>query len=522
MRSPRRCLALLIVAAGVMTAVAMPAWADDTRPSGFDHQIHDRQIVMGGGTSLACARCHVERGGRLVGRPDHHTCFGDCHGPLPATPRIGAKPGVGDRGKVCTACHAPRQLDAAYRGAATVSYPPYALDRDWTTNFGHQRHRDVACTTCHSPAPGPGALRPASGPARPASGPARPASGHSRCAGCHDGSGAPGHASNMSACTSCHAPGSGTPLPPRLEDHAIQVTAAFSHGRHAARSLAGRICATCHAAIRETDNDALPAPTAQVCASCHDGKIAFAVTASCTKCHREPPAKSWSIARPAKRFVHAGPHDNLVATTPCATCHPLSPHGEAQVAGHDTCLPCHAAELGSAEPKFCGACHNSTEPWRPLTVDRRPPEHTEFGANLDHAKHRGACTSCHVVTTTQQQLRPARGHVSCTGTTCHAIASGPAPRLAECTGCHALSLIGDREKARALAPWSVRERFDHRSHQRPDLACEACHAEADLIGPVAQLRTPAKATCAPCHDGNAAFDVTGTGCRRCHGQGAAK
>jgi c(7)-type cytochrome triheme protein len=481
----------------IVALIAATARADDTTPVGFDHRIHDRQIMIGGGTPLPCARCHVEKAGKLVGKPDHKTCFGDCHGAAPPAGRAGTKPEVGDRIKVCSACHAPKALDAPFRGMLAVAYPPYSIDRDWTTTFGHRRHKDVACVACHAGGP-------------------RPASGHTRCLGCHDASGAAGHAAGMAACTTCHTPGSGTPLPPRLDDHPIQVKPAFSHTKHAARSAAGKQCTTCHAALADTDGDVLPPPTVETCATCHDGKAAFSVITACTKCHRDPPTKSWTVARPDDRFVHAGPHDKLVQSMPCSGCHPLSPHGEALVTGHQACVPCHTDQLlGGVKLRMCGACHNSTEPWRQLTVDRRPPDHTEFGANLDHAKHRAACTSCHVVTTSLQQLRPSRGHASCSATGCHAIATGPAPRLADCTGCHALGLVGDREAARAKTPWSTRERFDHKSHSVP--ACGSCHTDQDMTGPVALLHTPPKATCAPCHNGEAAFDLTGTACRRCHG-----
>jgi len=479
----------------IMMALAGTAVADDTRPDGFDHQIHDRQIVITGAASLACARCHVDKAGRLVGKPDHHTCFGECHG-APPVARVGAKPDVGDRQKICVACHAPKLLDAPFRGTLAVAYPPYTIDRDWTTAMSHRRHRDVPCASCHAAG-------------------ARPVTGHPRCAGCHDGSGAAGHAAGMSACTTCHTPGSGTPLPPRLDDKPLRVGHAFSHAKHATRSPAGKQCTTCHAEVRETDADVLPQPSIGTCAQCHDGKAAFAVTAACTRCHREPPVKSWTVARPDARFVHAAPHDKLVASMPCNGCHPLTPHGEATVIGHAPCVPCHVKHFASDAPTICGACHNSTEPWRPLTADRRPPDHTEFGANLDHAKHPAACTSCHALTTPAQQLRPPRGHASCVGSGCHAQAAGPAPRLDDCIGCHQLDLVTDREKSRAKAPWSARERFDHRTHARKDTTCETCHQE--MVGAVATLRTPAKSTCAPCHDGKVAFDLAGTTCRRCHG-----
>jgi c(7)-type cytochrome triheme protein len=65
----------------------------------------------------------------------------------------------------------------------------------------------------------------------------------------------------------------------------------------------------------------------------------------------------------------------------------------------------------------------------------------------------------------------------------------------------------------------VRRTFDHARHARGGdglpLRCDACHV--DLRGAdVTALATPPKPTCAPCHDGTAAFKLTGTQCTRCH------
>jgi len=251
-------------------------------------------------------------------------------------------------------------------------------------------------------------------------------------------------------------------------------------------------------------------------AGCHDGKAAFPITAACTKCHQDAPKGRFEVARPDARFSHAthGPKQ-----LPCAGCHPLGERGEVLVAGHAACAPCHAEDFGRRRPTICGACHNATEPWRPLTPDRLPPERTEFGATIDHRKHPGACASCHALTTQAAQLRPPRGHGACLGAGCHAVSGGPAPAMSACEACHQASRAEERRRARLAAPWSVRARFDHATHRRSkdgELPCTACHV--DLSAPeLASLRTPPKATCAGCHDGGAAFKLTGTTCTRCHG-----
>lgn len=484
----------------------------------FDHRIHERDLAVSGADDLPCTRCHQQNRGLLVGRPDHASCFGSCHGPAPT--RSGVKRGAklviaGERRALCTSCHAPAVLDAPLAAKVPATYPPYVAD-DFAIVVGHKRHRELGCEQCHASRKGQPATTPP----------------HRRCRGCHDGSGAPGRGPTMTACLGCHTPGGGDPMPPSLAEPTNTVTSTFSHELHAARGELGAACATCHAAIRDTDDNVLPRPVAAACAlgGCHDGKPAFAITASCTRCHTRAPAGRYEITRRFDvRFSHAAPH-HADAKLACATCHPLGQTGEVLVSGHAPCAACHADEFGKRDPTICFACHNATEPWRPLVADRHPPERTEFGANLDHGAHPGACTTCHSLRTARAQLRPPRGHRACTTAGCHAVVGGPAPQLGDCARCHVPGLAEDRAARRGAAVWSVRARFDHASHTRtsPDathpegaeLACTSCHD--DLSAPsVASLATPRKQTCVPCHDGTTAFKVTGTGCTRCH-PGAAR
>jgi c(7)-type cytochrome triheme protein len=487
------------IALGVAVAAPVPVPSAATKPVGFEHNLHDRDVAVSGGDSLPCARCHAIKGGMLVGRPDHAACFGACHGPAP---RRGARNGAdngrpGDRLAICTACHAEATLVAPNPSAFPVHYPPYTLDPNFAITVGHKRHREIACAQCH------GGKKPAS---------------HKRCTGCHDGTGAAGHGPAMTACTGCHKPATGAPLPPSIIHAEINAKGAFSHARHAARSAEGAVCTTCHQAVLNSDDNVLPAPSAKTCAAarCHDGTRAFAITATCTRCHRDPNQSGFKVERPSARYVHA---THTEVHLPCATCHPLTRTGEVVVVGHAPCATCHAEDFGLRRPRICGACHNATEPWRALIADRGPPERTEFGATLDHGKHAAACTSCHVLTTPVTQLRPPRGHRACTGKACHAVTGGPAPQLGACESCHRQGLALDRQVARLAAPWSVRTRFDHASHAKASasnpVGCNACHV--DLRAPdVTALGTPPKATCAPCHDGATAFKLTGTTCTRCH------
>jgi predicted CXXCH cytochrome family protein len=502
-----------LIVAWLATAATAHAQAPSPAAYGFDHNIHDRDIVVTGKPSLPCERCHAIKLGLVAGKPDHAACFGACHGPAPVTPPRGL-PLVIDtnRMKLCTTCHSEASLRAAAPANAPfgarqlrVAYPPYKLGQEFALVVGHKRHEAIACAQCH-----PTTLTDNRRPVP-----------HKRCAGCHDGTGGKGPA--MSACKGCHTAGAGSPDPPamlRTADTQILVTGAFSHARHGARGAAGRQCTTCHAGITSTDDNQLPRVVAKSCAAaaCHDGRAAFPITSSCTKCHPTAPTDRFRVARPAARFSHTAHVLHLNNKLDCAACHALSRTGEAISRGHAPCAGCHADDFGARDPKTCGACHTATEPWRALVADQLPPDRSEFGATLDHAKHPGDCSGCHALTTSRAQLRPPRGHRACTGKGCHAVTGGPAPLLSACDGCHQRGLADPRSAARLAAAWSVRARFDHATHELDSagpIACTSCHV--DLASPhVLGLATPPKATCARCHDGKVSFKLTGTACTRCH------
>jgi c(7)-type cytochrome triheme protein len=474
-----------------------------TTPIGFDHTLHERDVLVSGAESLPCARCHVLQGGRLVGRPTHAACFGACHSNPPKAPPPGKKLVLDpDRLKLCTNCHAESVLVAPYSGKLPVAYPPYTIDQDFNLSLGHKQHREFACTQCHD----------TSGKRGPA---------HQRCLGCHDGSGSPGHGPAMTKCSGCHPPAVGKPQPPELAALQNSVSSAFSHAKHAGRGGAGKDCLTCHAPIRDTDDSELPRPKVADCATCHNGKAAFGTLIACTRCHDKAVDK-FQVERPEARFSHKGPHAELVAKQACGSCHVLAKSGEVSIGGHTLCTGCHAQDFTERHPTKCGACHNATEPWRHLVADRSPPDTTEFGANLDHGKHATECTSCHALDTRTTQLRTPRGHVACTSGkpgACHAVDSGPPPQLGACTSCHRLDLAAERGARRIADTWSVRLTFDHRPHRTAAdgsaVACSSCHVDVKAKD-VIDLPAPPKQQCAPCHDGKKAFKLTGTQCRLCH------
>jgi len=449
-------------------------------PTGFDHPAHDKAV------KIECAKCHTPRANSLVVAPGHAACFGACHGPAPTKATAPSRA----LDNLCTTCHDTTALLNSRFAITPAPAPDFALA------IGHKTHGTVACAQCHT---------------------TTKRAPHQRCASCHDGKrGGP-----MATCTGCHV-ASAAPLRAGFVPAEIVVTSAFSHARHAARGGAGKQCATCHGALMATNSPQLPRTTAQSCAisGCHDGKASFSPIVACTKCHKDvPTAVGFKIARPPDPYSHTKHQTRGVGA--CVSCHTLAASGEILINGHAVCQGCHdhAADFGRRDPKICGACHNSTEPWRALTADRSPLPSSEFGATLDHRKHQSACASCHSLATATAQLRPPRGHQSCTGAACHAKSAGPAPRLATCSGCHQLGLSERRTTQRLTADWSARALFDHTKHTRGKtsggLSCISCHV--DLTSPtVLSLASPPKSACAPCHDGDVSFKLTGTTCTRCH------
>lgn len=504
-----------------LVLAAAPASAQAPARAGFDHLLHARNLVTAAAAPLPCASCHRTARGELVGRPGHAACYGACHGPAPSAAearRLASRPPPDDDARArlatCTTCHAPSELAGARSAPA---FPPYTLDRDFGLELSHARHADFACARCHP------ANRRASTARVSGTPPARQPP-HQRCLGCHSpGARPPTFA--MDACEACHYPAVGTGNAPRLARSQITVTAAFSHATHqtyaARRGAAEPACLPCHRQVpAESAPGVVPAPAAETCSGtgCHDGTAAFAITERCTSCHRAAPDTPYQVPRPTKAYSHAQ-HAEAQAQLGCAGCHAATERGAPEPASHRVCATCHAKDFGSPSPLTCGACHTATEPWRALRADRRPALRTAFGARMDHATHRLPCERCHTLTTATRQLRLPRDHGTCAGGECHRLGGGPAPALERCEACHVAELVARRASARAAAPWSVRTRFDHRSHATTSdgqpLACAACHLSVD--GALDTMATPPKRTCAPCHDGVRAFGLTGTACARCHG-----
>lgn len=496
-------LALGLLAADTTAALAQPTIATRNRDD-FDHQVHSQKNQLSGRTEIACAACHTLRDGLVRSRPNHATCFGSCHASAPtranAATRFAAEP------HLCGACHQAPQAGAPPNYRARL--PAGSADRDFGLALSHQAHSSATCQSCHRTV---GGVTTAVNTKRRATN----AAPHSRCIQCH-GAATVGPRFAIGDCDRCHTAAFGPESTPIIAHGLMAVTKAFGHQQAAHRNAP---CATCHRAVATSTSDVLDPPTMVSCgtSNCHDGKAAFATTQACTRCHQEAPVRTFVVARPTKRYNHAAHGVFESGAALCTSCH-RNGNNEPTPPSHDACTACHASDFASPEPVICGACHQSTEPWRPLVADQRPLPSSEFGARLDHRSHVSPCITCHTLTTATTELRPARGHSSCSA--CHRAQAQPA--LTQCTACHQPNLTNQRNQQRLTAPWSTRRQFDHRAHGRAasPSQCSDCHISAPTSGDVLAYPTPSKATCARCHDGQRAFSVTSTECRRCHDTGA--
>jgi len=479
----RRAIA---VAGAVVLALAVTTQVrSQTTPAatGFDHLDHKTKVTVSAAPEPVCTTCHqLDDRGRPRGY-DHSTCFSSCHGGLDKGKRP-PPPGNQSQRAVCLVCHAdggaPTKKNARSAGAERPkSDPEHAI------RLSHASHRSEACESCH---------RSGTEVAGPT---------HARCRSCHERRARP----RFDECEGCHI-GQVGQLGPTLQRHLLSVASKFDHQDHRKRSSAG--CRDCHVEIQGRADDQLPPPRKSDCGTCHDGRKAFdMIGPSCTRCHSAP-----AVPLPATSV--ATPFDHQRHRRECSTCHTLDRDGDPTFARtvHQSCAQCHRDEFSSLEATICTTCHISAEPWRPLHVERRQRSKSAFTIGFDHLAHGSPedCQRCH--SGRIGGSTPSR-HSGCAGSACHLPGKGPAPRLEQCSSCH-LAAVDDRREAN---PWSVAASFDHDRHRTDPrtaqaLPCRSCHV--GTLGPPAEMPTPAKAQCAPCHDGKTAFKITGHSCRKCH------
>jgi hypothetical protein len=204
----------------------------------------------------------------------------------------------------------------------------------------------------------------------------------------------------------------------------------------------------------------------------------------------------------------------------CADCHSpeLVREGKFAQPGRDQhapCDDCHKAEFGKPPGKMCRVCHEQVDPFAKGNSPLRPyplRDTTEaLASTFSHALHldKGrmeraagmhvACTDCHERDAkTRDPLVP--GHKVCAR--CHERVDGVKAQLAmeRCDGCHPKNNV-------ALAKCNVINRdliFHHRTHEKDNtgrpVPCQGCHVDAADSKTRSDMRVPAMARCAVCHE----------------------
>jgi hypothetical protein len=197
--------------------------------------------------------------------------------------------------------------------------PPTASPSD---TFSHQRHRKLACITCHSTTSRRSDLtfeRPRG------------------CQICHH------QAPARSQCSSCHESDEVDVARPLTVEIAVPNHAprprpvVFEHTTH------GKLaCAQCHT----TPVSLEPEPRVKACIACHDEH--HTSPTNCAACHRT------AQITPA----HAQPVD---AHAGCVECHDQSTVSQL-TPGRSFCLTCHSSNVDHFAPRECSQCHLLSSP----------------------------------------------------------------------------------------------------------------------------------------------------------------
>jgi len=216
--------------------------------------------------------------------------------------------------------------------------PPLPSD-----TFSHDRHKKLACLTCHVVATGRGRLT------------FEPPRG---CQICHH------EAPARSNCVDCHEA-------VELEPHPVPVTiqvkntaprsrdVTFSHEVHTAPDAKLR-CQDCHMGSVNLS----PVDSVKSCQGCHVQH--HGIDRPCATCHRTSQVLAAHERPRGARHLPPAPHEG------CDAC-----HDQARIEGltptRTFCLACHSAEVDHYKEKECSSCHLQAEPsaWKPRLTGGR-------------------------------------------------------------------------------------------------------------------------------------------------------
>ena len=197
---------------------------------------------------------------------------------------------------------------------------PFEVEGVLADTFSHNRHKALACITCHPSTSERSRLT------------FEPPRG---CQICH-------HQAQQKACGTCHA---------AAEFNERQASVGIAVGSRPARTRSVRFahdthqrvaCVSCHT----TAVTLAPAAAVKECTSCHESH--HEVERACVSCHTEADVLGAHRAQPE-------PHEACDACHAPATVARLTP-------GRSFCVTCHVAQKDHAAPRECTVCHFQSSP----------------------------------------------------------------------------------------------------------------------------------------------------------------
>jgi hypothetical protein len=207
--------------------------------------------------------------------------------------------------------------------APVADLPP--PPRPTADTFPHDRHKALACITCHASTTRHGALT------------FEPPRG---CQICHH------QAPATADCARCHAAADlGAPRAVAIQV-AVRGAPVRTHDTTFAHAVHQKLrCLDCHT----TPVTLAPADSVKDCAACHADHHRAGRT--CAGCHVDTDT-------PAVRAAHAPPSP---AHQACGSCHPAA-IVQGLTADRELCLTCHQAQRDHFAPKACATCHLQAHP----------------------------------------------------------------------------------------------------------------------------------------------------------------
>lgn len=453
-----------------------------------------------------CTRCHVVKevpieipdfGTLTFSHKFHVTLYscGDCHNKLfkasPDNPH--ASMAQMEQGLSCGGCH-DGTTAFTVKATCTKCHTVKDIDFGGQAFFSHTFHLEMyKCGDCHSRlfVAGPRAKRYSM----------QDMEQGSSCGGCHEGKTA---FSVKGDCAKCHRNTKDIPFKP--------TNALFSHQFH----LGIYRCADCHSGIfvggagakRYTMPDM---EKARSCGACHLGDIAFSVTGSCDRCHKNPKEVVYDIKdagkAPFSHTVHTGMYKcddchNKVFTTGMAR----KDYTMADMEKGRSCGTCHDGKSAFSAAANCGRCHP--------VKDFNYADDALFSHNRHLEMYK--CYDCHKGLFV---AGPGNKHRSMAemekGVSCGACHFGDIAFsvAGSCDRCHKSTIEIAMKTRGAGVTW-----FSHKVHVGM-YKCDDCHNSLFVGGPSARRYTMADmekgSSCGACHDGKTAFTVK-ENCERCH------